>query len=376
MKSIAFTVIVLLANGFICELSHDSGKSRENYLRNLPDKILSELHAEMREIMELRKEKLPDAKNVKHVNLDRTLAFSSHVTFGYGWDPKKGFIRSYKPQDWIVDKRMKKTNSLTKKNFKKKYRVVLHDRNKKRANNTAQQHCMLYAKIFAIERIQRMGIVLMKIKFRSPCMDSTITRVFTVKNYYALPAVLILKFAGQVFTFEFNNVRDSSGYGINQREIFRSYRLINYYIALINPIFKKKRKVNAGKIIKKNTRKLIEMKKKNGMKTKKRPKRILYKLRQHNNIPFRNSGSDYIIMSKPDNRKPYQSFESLTHLWNGSNPTHCTTFFAKETRIPVRGYYYYWHYYWYYSYYRWQLRRHYYYYIVYVRVHGIRCFAA
>ena len=369
---------MLMANGLVGELTQDSGTGREEYLRNLPDKILNELHAEMREVMELRKEKLPYAKNVKHVNLDRTLSFSSHASFGYAWTEKKGFQRSYKPQDWIIEKKLKKTNTMTKANFKKKSYLKLHDRHKKRANNTAQQHCMLYGKIFAMERITKMSIILIKIKFRSPCFDSTITRVFTVKNYYILPAVLLLKFAGQVFTFEFNNVRDVSGYGINQREIYRSYRLINYYIALINPIFKKHKKVNAQKIINKNTRrKLALIKDKIKKKAlKKRPKRILYKERKHSHIPFKNSGSDYVVLPKPDNRKPYQSFESLTHLWNGSNPAHCTTFYAKERKIPVRGYYYYWSYYWYYYYYRWYLKRQYYYYIVILRVHGIRCYAA
>jgi hypothetical protein len=368
-----------MAHCFVSELTHDSESSRENYLRDLPDKILTDLHAEMREVMQLRAERLPNAKNVKHANLDRTLAYKSpHVTYGYGWDTKGKFVRSYKPQDWIIEKKLKNTNSMTGKNFKKKNFLRLHDRHKTRANNSAQQHCMLYAKIFAIERITRMSIILIKIKFRSPCFDSTITRVFTVKNYYTLPAVLMLKFAGQVFTFEFNNVRDVSGYGVNEREIFRSYRLINYYIALINPIFKKKKKVNPGKILNKSTRRKLALirEKVNKKKKSKSPKRILYKLRQHNHIAFKNSGSDYVILPKPDNRKPYQEFESLTHLWNGSNPAHCTTFYAKQKRITVRGYYYYWTYKWWYYYYRWYLKRNYYYYTVVVRVHGIRCNAA
>lgn len=385
MKSPFLLLFLFFLQPSLQKLTHSEAPSRESYLRKLPDQILADLHNEMREVMALRAEKLPNAKNVKHVNLDRTLSTAPGMAhFGYKWSKGK-FIRSYKQRDWIISKGLKAHNTMTKKNHKKKSHVRLDlKRFRKREFNKDQSHCMLYAKIHAIENITRMHVVLLKITFRSPCFESTVTRVFTIKTYHYVPEVVKLHLGTMVYYLEFYHQKSVVGGGHNRREKFSTFRLINYYISLINPKFKNKKKQDIGKIIAKNTHKKAGRKlkttklglKKIKKKIKKKNKtRTLYLLRKHKFIPFMVSGNHYIVLSVKDNLRPYHAYEVLKHVWEGNNPTSCTAYYHSQKASRYSGTYYYWNYFWSNDEWRWQLKSRYYYYTAYSYVHGMRCYA-
>ena len=359
MKFVSFAIAFVLLLSMELKTTHKSLSQREKYLRELPDKIIKDLHDQMKTVMEKRAFRYPDAKNIKHVNLDRTLAVQpSHTTFGFKWTAKNKFMRTYDQKDWIFEHKMKNTNTMTK-NPKYISHAVLHRRWARRKDNKKQMQCMLYGKIYAIEKIMQISVMLVKVKFRSPCMDTTITKVFIVNNQSVLPVVFKVTIGPELFVFEFNNALDKSGYGINKREIYRSYRLLNFYYAATNPIFMKKNKQSAGQIISSQTRKLksqepyIEDPKEEPLKEEKFDRK-LYKESKHNHIPFKSSGNDYIVLGSKNNLKPYFTFEDITNLWNGSNSVYCSFFndSTKTTRIRRSFNYWYfniWYRRWYYS---------------------------
>ena len=236
--------------------------------------------------------------------------------------------------------------------------------------------CMLYGKVYAIEKILQISVMLVKVKFRSPCMETSITKVFVVDNQSDLPVVFKLNIGPELFIFEFNNSLSKSGYGLNKKEVYKTYRLINFYYAATNPIFKNAKKQSDAEIIANQTRNLKnkEATTKNLKTTVEKVKfnRKLYKQSKDNHIPFKHSGNDYIVLGGKDNLKPYFTFEDIKNLWGGGNTVFCSPFSAGSSTNRIRRS---WNYYEYNQYSRSYVYKTYVYYIEFTNEskEGIHC---
>ena len=334
------------------DMKEDDGVSKD-----LGDEILREYHDEMRKSLLLRERIIPGARELRTLDMTAFLKKKSRIHIcSYGWKNGK-FGR-------LFGKYIKLANAMLKWKYKKKGAkkkkplVPLYNRFHKREPDPENMNCMLYAKIYDVQRFILSKILQVTITFMSPCMNNTITRVFLVKKIkLRRNTILILKFGKFEYFFEFDEIYIKKGYGINRKEIFNSFKLLNYYAEYV-PKWRwrrRRRRMTRSEILmqferlKQSTgvaRKLIDNHIRKPRKLEanrvklvkkgkdKRAVRMLYKNWRFRWLPTIKTGTKYVILPSRNRMEPWHPYDLIKNIWTGNNPTHCVHAHHFTMRIP------------------------------------------
>lgn len=353
-----FLYLVVLVSNIAEAIKVDDG-SIEPYstLSDLPDQIIADLHAEMREALELRQRRYPNSRELIDVDMRKQLLVEKgggNVIFGFGWKDGK-FVRCYHPTHYTFSKGFNNITDTDKMNTDI-YNVKLYNRYKARTAKPAQMQCMLYASISAVQYIIFLKRIEFRVTFRSGCMPTTVTRVFTVAEVEPsnMPLVVELKVDKRAFVFEFDNKKAVYGSGPDAREGYNNYKLLNYYKSFVNYMkspklanvnqamatYERSQKTNEEKEKIQNAKqakldaegegdaeRLLSLSSSSrtetgpGMSYKKFRK--LYRDYNMDWLAYKRVGNSE-IMSMENNKKPYFPHATLTTIWGGNNPTSCT----------------------------------------------------
>lgn len=332
------------------ELVDDSTLKLATDLKVLPDQILSELHAEMREILELRHRRYPHKRALLDIDMKKQLLVEkgdNNVIYSFGWKDDK-FMRCYHPDHYEYSKPF---NNVTDSSplVTDLDNVKLYNRYKPRPVKAEQMQCMLYASISAVQWIEYFQMVEFRMVFRSPCMPTTLTKVFLVSYTTVIPVIAEIIIGKRKFSFEFDDRVSYLGSGQTRRALYSMYKLINYYVAVPNymqKVYLPDVKVALEQYEKAQTRSpksdttdigasrtlsvktnndpnlasdKLEFKGKKGMIIF----RKLYKKYDLAWLAYKNPGETEILANE-DNRKPYYDYNIIKSIWESSNPIMCT----------------------------------------------------
>lgn len=346
-----FKVLVLFVvlNSFLAKVTTDSDKPSGEDLRDYGDSVMKRVHSKYNDVIRLRNEKYPEFRELLSIDMTASLKKKHKANIcSFGWVKGK-FTRRYK-QFLTLANAMINRRGKNGKVVKKKRKVPLYNRFKERKAIAKQMQCMVYAKIYAIERMVMGRTLQINVTFMSPCMKNTVTRVFMINSTWFLPVILKLQIGKHLYYFEFDDKKKVTGYGRNRREYYDMYKLINFYSEYVKRKpknwwrFRKKKPSyaqvisqyeklknahkKARKLIKdhfKKPRKLAENKVKLVKRSKKTEQkvRLLYKKWRFWYIPYLRAGKAYTILPNTDMRKPYHDLAIVNNIWEGNNPTIC-----------------------------------------------------
>ena len=347
MKMIRFIIILVLFSSAFAKVTTDNDKPEEGDLRDYGDQVMKRVHSKYKDVLRLRNEKYPEFRDL--LSIDMTAGMKKRYKTdicSFGWVKGK-FVRRYKQYLALANALTKGAGSKAKL---KKPKVPLYNRFKERKAVAKQMQCMLYAKIYAVERMFDGKTLQINITFMSPCMKNTVTRVFMVNSIWVLPVILNLQMGKHRYYFEFDDKKKVTGYGRNRREYYDSFKLINFYSEVVpkrprnwwrfkpkkpsyHQIISQYEKMKsahskARKLIKdhiKKPRKLtqnrVKLVKQNNKKEQK--VRVLYKRWRFWYIPYLRAGKSYLILPNSDQKKPYHDLAIVQNVWEGNNPTIC-----------------------------------------------------
>lgn len=334
-------------------VSHSSPKSKASRLsatdlRNYGDAALKRVHTKFKKAINLRNRKYPEFRQLLNIDMTASMKkkYNSNIC-SFGWVNGK-WTRKYKQY-------LSLANAIVTK--RKKPLSPLYNRFKKRQPRQSQMQCMLYAKLYALERMIDGKTLQININFMSPCMKNTITRVFMVNNSKVLPVILILSMGKHKYYFEFDNKMTVTGYGRERREQYKKVKLINFYTEYVPKPKRiktkfgwsysqpKRKKINVFKAMKDYeklrqahglSRKLIDkhiskpkklkankVKMVKANKNKKIKTRVLYKKWRFWYIPYYDTGTSYRVLSNTNQKKPYHPYAVVKNVWEGNNPNIC-----------------------------------------------------
>lgn len=351
-----FCLIRLMRSTVTTNITEDMNEKTGD-IKDLGDEILKEYHDEMRKSILLRERVIPEARGLRTIDMTSFLKKkNSYHICAYGWKNGK-FGR-------LFGKYIKLANSMLKMKFAKKnskpkrIRVPLYNRFHKREPDSEKMDCMLYAKVYDVQRFVLSKILQVTITFMSPCMPNTITRVFMVKNIkLRRNVVLVLKFGKFTYFFEFDEDYVKRGYGLNRKEVFNTFKLLNYYAEFVPRWrWRRRRRMTRSSILRQYerlksstgmARKLISkhlkqpnlLNKDKALKARAlRGRRRNFRLR-YNNWRFRwlpniKTGSKFVILPSEERTQPWHPFELVKNIWTGNNPTHCIHTLHYTMRIP------------------------------------------
>lgn len=354
-------VLLLLAKSLAATVTTNTTKSpvslSENPkdLKSIGDEAILTLHKELKKSIELRNRVFSSPRGLRNIDMTAFLKkkYRSSIC-AFGWRNGK--------YGRLFGKYLKMANALSKaiankKKKKKRPLVPLYNRYHHRKVAPDNMECMLYARIHSVTRNVLSRILTVVITFMSPCMPNTITRTFMVKKIRLNNnTVLVLNMGKKSFWFEFDEKLVRTGYGINRREIYTSFKLLNYYTAFIPKFKRPPRRKSLGQILAqyeqlsktgKLSRKLIDKHIRHPRKLKqervrlvrrrrgKREVRMLYKNWRFRWLPYVKAGNKFVILSPGSNIRPFHPYPIIYNVWTGSNPTHCVSGYntTKYTRM-------------------------------------------
>lgn len=328
---------------------------KETDLKELSDNIVSKVHDQMREALELRQRKFPNSRNLIDVDMKKQILIEkgdNSVIFGFGWNEGK-FMRCYSPMHYELSKPLNDVPDTSETE-----KIKFYNRYAPRPLKPQQMQCMLYATIGAIQYIEMLRMIEFEVVFRSPCMKTVITRIFTVSETYYMPVVVELKFQGETYLFEFDEKLSYTGHGQKRKSTYSQYKLLNFYVAVVNwmrkPILpdpalalqryeKSQQSRNntetgagglgprmlqvsaiddpsSGALLPVITDEMkMQFKGKKGFKMF----RKLYRNYSYSWLPYKQVGVEEILKSK-DSKIPYFEYEVINAIWEANNPTQCT----------------------------------------------------
>lgn len=354
-------LLLLLCSSFsIAEVTTNTSLSSppEEDLLQYGDGVMKRVHKQYKDIIKLRNKRYPEFRELLSLDMTDNLKKKDKANIcSFGWVNGK-FTRRYKQFLTLA-------NAIVANPKKKKFLKPLYNRFKPRQARDSQMQCMLYAKLYDLERMKDGKTLQLNIKFMSPCMPNTITRVFMVNNSRVLPVILILSMGKHKYYFEFDNKMHTKGYGRERREVYDRVKLINFYSEYVPRLryrwmryrkpplnlWKAKAQYEALRVAHGLSRKLIDkhiskpkklsyskvqlVKNNNKKKVK---TRVLYKKWRFWYIKYFKTGKNYTILPNSDNGKkakkgkkgksagsgrPFHPYAIVKSVWEGNNPNIC-----------------------------------------------------
>lgn len=377
------------------ELVHDSKNVDDDESSRHPDKIVMRLHKKMKEVLELRKLKYPNARELLNIDMKKQLAVdkgNGSEIFGFGWKDDK-FIRCYDPahlkhskpfnnitdtssieedtadQEGIQNKEeiLEQQGASRKPNKVNRKKLELYNRYKPRLPNNQQMHCMLYASMKAVEEIPIFNRTEFRVTFRSPCKPYAVTRIFyATHKKKRIPSIIDLVVSGIKYTFEFGDKTIEKEGGQTRRTVYDEYKLLSTYLPVVNRIKKRKRRnsklrpeqfepfpqgqgLNSQPMdqlsrnlsleltdgVEDDDSVLLPLNPEIDFKGKEGFKKFrkLYKNFNYSWLPYKKVGG-YEILRNRDNRKPYFSYGLIEPIWETKSPVRCFTRIIKPNSMP------------------------------------------